>query len=299
MPVRLATVTLPLEGRAPARSLHRPPLLFRLSLAVAVAALSSCDARSSAPADPPPAAGAAAPTASDRPVPTYGYEIVNTFPHDRGAFTQGLVYLKGILIESTGLNGRSSLRKVDLADGHVREELKLSGEYFAEGMTVLGAKIYQLTWQKHVGFVYDLQTLERQQTFSYAGEGWGLTTDGTSLIMSDGSHELRFLDPTTFKVTRTLQVFDHSGAPLKQLNELEYVRGEIFANIWQTPYVARIDPANGRLLGVIDFTGLLPREDHRTDTDVLNGIAYDATHDRLFVTGKNWPKLFEVRLKAR
>jgi glutamine cyclotransferase len=282
-------------GRAPARPPASAPRPAFHTLVVALAcwtlSTTGCDAKSSAGAsvEPPPAA----------PVPTYGYEVADTFPHDRGAFTQGLVYLKGILIESTGLNGRSSLRKVDLADGHVREELKLSGEYFAEGMTVLGAKIYQLTWQKHVGFVYDLQTLERQQTFSYAGEGWGLTTDGTSLIMSDGSHELRFLDPTTFKVTRTLQVFDHSGAPLKQLNELEYVRGEIFANIWQTPYVARIDPANGRLLGVIDFTGLLPREDHRTDTDVLNGIAYDATHDRLFVTGKNWPKLFEVRLKAR
>lgn len=300
MPLRLATVPSILEGRVPARPPRRPRIFLHLSLALSFAALSGCDARSSAPADPPSAPAPDAPaTAADAPVPTYGYEIVNTFPHDRGAFTQGLVYLKGILIESTGLNGRSSLRKVDLATGHVREELKLSGEYFAEGMTVLGAKIYQLTWQNHVGFVYDLQTLERQQTFSYSGEGWGLTTDGTSLIMSDGSHELRFLDPATFKVTRTLQVFDRSGAPLKQLNELEYVRGEIFANIWQTPYVARIDPANGRLLGVVDFTGLLPRADYRADTDVLNGIAYDATNDRLFVTGKNWPKLFEVRLKSR
>lgn len=273
-----------------------PQAPSRLSLALMSLALSGCDARSSTTeATPPPSVAAA--TAS--PVPTYGYEIVNTFPHDRAAFTQGLIYLKGILLESTGLNGRSSLRKVDLATGRVREEIDLPGEYFAEGMTVLGDQIYQLTWQNHVGFVYDLTTLQRLRTFSYTGEGWGLTTDGTSLILSDGSHELRFLDPKTFEVARTIQVFDRSGAPLRQLNELEYVRGEIFANIWQTPYVARIDPATGRLLGVVDFTGLLPRADYRADTDVLNGIAYDAPTDRLFVTGKNWPKLFEVRLTPR
>ncbi len=233
------------------------------------------------------------------PVPTFGYEIVNTFPHDPAAFTQGLIYLKGILLESTGLNGRSSLRKVDLETGHVREKIDISSEYFGEGMTVLDGKLYQLTWQNRVGFIYDLQTLERRGEFSYEGEGWGLTTDGASLILSDGTNEIRFLDPATFKVTRTIRVFDRSGQPLVRLNELEFVRGEIYANIWQTSYVARIDPASGRLTGVIDFAGLLPPEERAPNTDVLNGIAYDAAGDRLFITGKNWPKLFEVSLVAR
>jgi glutamine cyclotransferase len=261
--------------------------------------LSSCGADS--------AHAAAAPTSSEisskssvisPDIKSYSYEIVNTWPHDPEAFTQGLIYVKGILIESTGLNGHSSLRKVELETGHVRDEVKLSSEYFAEGMTAIGTKVFQLTWQNHTGFVYDLQTFKEQQEFSYTGEGWGLTTDGESLILSDGTHELRFLDPSTFKVTRTIQVFDRAGEPLRRLNELEYIHGEIFANVWQTPYVARIDPVTGRLLGVIDFTGLLAPQDHQPRTDVLNGIAYDATNDRIFVTGKNWPKLFEVRLKS-
>lgn len=280
---------------------------LRLSRMIVVAAMLSgaFACRAKAPetatgdsAAAPVAATAQAQTPAAAPVPTYGYEVVATFPHDPAAFTQGLIYLRGILIESTGLNGRSSLRKVDLESGRVRQQIDLSGEYFAEGMTELGGRLYQLTWQNHVGFVYDLQTFEKQGEFNYTGEGWGLTTDGTSLILSDGSNEIRFLDPATFKVTRTIRVLDHSGQPLARLNELEFVRGEIYANIWQTPYVARIDPATGRLTGVIDFTGLLPPEDRTPTTDVLNGLAYDAVHDRLFVTGKNWPKLFEVRLKS-
>lgn len=255
------------------------------------------------PATPPASGGqvdhgAPARGAPAAEVPLYTYDVVNIWPHDPHAFTQGLVFLKGILLESTGLNGRSSLRKVDLSTGRVLEEVRLSAQYFAEGMTVLDNRIFQLTWQNHQGFVYRLDTLEREKEFAYEGEGWGLTTDGHSLIMSDGTNRIRFLDPHTFQVTRTIEVWNQ-GQPLAQLNELEYIKGEIFANLWQTPAVARIDPATGKLLGLIDFSGLLAPGDRSPGTDVLNGLAYDAAGDRLFVTGKNWPKLFEVRLKSK
>jgi glutamine cyclotransferase len=179
----------------------------------------------------------------------------------------------------------------------VLQEVRLDSQYFGEGMTELGGKVYQLTWKNQKGFVYDLAGLEVKREFDYSGEGWGLTNDGQSLIMSDGTHEIRFIDPATFKVTRTIAVF-REGGPLHQLNELEYVKGEIYANIWQTSLVARIDPATGRLLGLIDFSGLLTPADRR-GTDVLNGIAYDAAGDRLFVSGKYWPKLFEVRVRPQ
>ncbi len=271
----------------------RFPALALLGLGVAL--LTGCDARSAAPAAAAPAPTAAAPAA---PVPISTYEIIHTYPHDRTAFTQGLIYLKGIFLESTGLHGSSSLRKVDPSTGRVLQLTRVPAQYFAEGMTVLGDKIYQLTWKDQKGFIYDLERFEKTGEFTYTGEGWGLTTDGTSLILSDGTHVLRFLDSATFKVTRTVSVFQN-GQPLRHLNELELVRGELLANIWQTNTVARIDPATGRLLGLIDFTGLLSPTDYAANTDVLNGIAYDATSDRLFVTGKNWPKLFEVRLKPR
>ena len=251
--------------------------------------LAGCARSSSTPA----AAGAT----TTEPI-AYTYEIVNIFPHDRGAFTEGLVFLNGKLLESTGLNGHSDLRKVDLASGRVLQQVRLSGQYFGEGLTVLGKKIYQLTWKNQKGFVYGLETFEPEGDFAYTGEGWGLTTDGQSLIMGDGSNQLRFIDPTTYQVTRTISVL-RSGQPLNQLNELEWVKGELYANIWQTPFVARIDPATGRLLGLIDFSGLLTPSDYRSGIDVLNGIAYDAAHDRLFVTGKNWPKLFEVRVRPK
>ncbi len=226
----------------------------------------------------------------------YSYEIVNTFPHDKTAFTQGLVFLDGKFIESTGLNGRSTLREVDLAGGRVLRQVPVPNQYFAEGLAVLGGKAYQLTWQAQKGFVYDEATFRLENEFAYTGEGWGLATDGHSLILSDGTPQIRFLDPATFKVERTIQVAAR-GQPVKWLNELEYIQGEIFANVWQTPFVARIDPSNGAVTGVIDFAGLLPPADRETNTDVLNGIAYDSANDRLFVTGKLWPKLFEVRLK--
>jgi glutamine cyclotransferase len=231
-------------------------------------------------------------------VPIYTYQVVNTYPHDRTAFTEGLTFIGNTLLESTGLNGSSTLRKEDLATGSVLQQVRLPSDYFGEGTTVLGNRIYQLTWQNQKGFVYDARNLEPEREFAYTGEGWGLTTDGKSLIMSDGSNELRFLDPETFQVTRTVAVFLH-GQALARLNELEYVKGEIFANIWQTQFVVRIDPDSGRVLGMIDFSGLLLPSDADEHTDVLNGIAYDPAGGRLFVTGKNWPKLFEVRLRRQ
>lgn len=231
-------------------------------------------------------------------VATDGYEIVKTYPHDRGAFTQGLVFQDGFLYESTGRNGTSSLRKVELQTGKVLQKADVDSEFFAEGMTILGEHIYQLTWQAEKGFVYDLKNFQREREFAYTGEGWGLTHDGESLIMSDGSNELRFLDPKTFSLKKIINVYDHNQ-PLRELNELEYVKGEIYANIWHSDKIVRIDPRSGKVLGWIDLHGLLD-EKERGDVDaVLNGIAYDAAHDRLFVTGKLWPKLFEIKIKRK
>lgn len=232
--------------------------------------------------------------ASDK-VQAYGYEIVNAYPHDRAAFTQGLIYKDGALLESTGQYGASSLRKVDLKTGKVVKTIPVAREYFAEGMTVFRGKVFQLTWQEHKCFAYSPEDFAKIGEFSYTGEGWGLTHDDDSLIMSDGTNRLRFLDPDTFAVRRTVSVFEN-GVPLDELNELEYVKGEIFANVWQTDRIVRIDPKTGRLTGAVDLAGLLPAADRDADTDVLNGIAYDGQGDRLFVTGKNWSKLFEIRL---
>jgi glutamine cyclotransferase len=228
----------------------------------------------------------------------YTYDVINVWPHDRNAFTQGLVYLDGMLWESTGLNGQSSLRKVDWMSGKVLKQVKVPTQFFAEGLAALSGKLYQLTWQNQKGFVYDQETFQLEKEFAYEGEGWGLTTDGQSLILSDGTDRIRFLDPTSFEVKRTINV-QARHQPVTHLNELEYIKGEIFANIWVTDEVARIDPATGKIVGVIDFTGLLAAGDRDETTDVLNGIAYDAVNDRLFVTGKRWPKLFEVRLRVR
>jgi len=231
------------------------------------------------------------------PVEADRIRVVNTWPHDHGAFTEGLVYHDGTLLESTGLNGQSSLRRVELKTGRVLQQVTVPSEYFGEGLAALNGKLYQLTWKNHKGFVYDLDTFRLERTFSYDGEGWGLTTDGQSLILSDGTDQIRFLDPGTFQVRRSIHVTDH-GHSVDRLNELEHVKGEIFANIWQTDFIARIDPATGNVLGLINLDGLLPSAE-RIGTDVLNGIAYDAAGDRLFVTGKWWPKLFEVKLEPK
>jgi len=241
-----------------------------------------------------PAIAATAP--GDAPV-RFTCEVVHAWPHDRGAFTQGLVVRSGEFLESTGLNGESTLREVEIETGRVLKQISIAREYFAEGLAVIGDRAYQLTWQNGRGFVYDADTFRLEREFTYDGEGWGLTTDGQLLILSDGTSRIRFLDPGTFKVVRTLEVAA-SGKPLRELNELEWIHGEIFANVWQTNEIVRIDPATGRVRGVIDCGGLLAPQDRAPDTDVLNGIAYDAATDRLFITGKRWPKVFEVRLKT-
>ena len=223
------------------------------------------------------------------------YRVVATYPHDAQAFTQGLIFLDGHLYESTGLNGHSSLRMDDLATGRTLRERVVPPQFFAEGLTNWGSTLIQLTWQAHTGFVYDRKSFQLLRTFHYEGEGWGLTQDGRQLILSDGTSSLRLLNPITFAVARTIQVRDH-GKPVDQLNELEYVHGEIYANVWMSNRIARISPKTGNVLGWIDLTGLLPVVEQSSRDAVLNGIAYDAKQDQLFVTGKLWPKLFEIRV---
>lgn len=227
--------------------------------------------------------------------PVAGYQVVRVYPHDPKAFTQGLVYTDGVLYEGTGLNGQSSIRKVKLENGEVLQIKRLEERYFGEGIAVVGNAIVQLTWQSGVGFVYDRTGFERTRTFTYQGEGWGLAYDGARLVMSDGTPWLRFLDPKTLKETSRLEVRD-GGRPVEDLNELEFVKGELLANVWNTDLIARIDPKTGVVRGWIDLRGILAPKD-AVGVDVLNGIAYDAAGDRLFVTGKLWPKLFEIRVK--
>ena len=231
--------------------------------------------------------------------PTYGYQVVHVYPHDRTAFTEGLFYLDGFLYESTGLEHQSQVRKERLETGQVLQTRDLAPVYFGEGVVNWRGRLIQLTWRNQVGFVYDLKTFRLLRRFSYPGEGWALTQDGRELIMSDGTSAIRFLDPATLKETRRITV-TWGGAPLDKLNELEWVKGEIFANVWLTNQIVRIDPQTGDVVGVIDLSGILPAADQSGQPDdVLNGIAYDPKHDRLFVTGKRWPKLFEVRLTPK
>jgi glutaminyl-peptide cyclotransferase len=250
--------------------------------------------------EPPAAAPSQAPSSAvaATPVPTvYGYEVVRRYPHDADAFTQGLIFRDGVLYESTGQTGRSTLRKVRLETGEVLQQHKVADEYFAEGLTDWNGQLLQLTWVSNVGFVYDLATFKELRRFPYAGEGWGLTQDGTRLIMSDGTPNIRFLDPVTLQEQSRLNVRDANGS-VDDLNELEFVKGSIYANVWMTDRIAIIDPASGTVTGWIDLTGLRPRPGAPGD-DVLNGIAYDVGGDRLFVTGKLWPALFEIRLRSR
>ena len=240
--------------------------------------------------------GAAHLNDAGRDAPVYRFDVKGSWPHDAGAFTQGLEYYEGSLYESTGGHGTSTLRQIELETGRVLRRVDVPREYFAEGLTIFRGKIYQLTWQAHKGFIYDLASFQLLGEFAYEGEGWGLTHDDRSLIMSDGTNQIRFLDPVNLRVERAIKVYN-DGKPLMKLNELEYIRGEIYANIWQTDWIVRLDPQTGKILGRIDLKGLLPNSDRTWMTDVLNGIAYDEAHDRLFVTGKLWPKLFQITLK--
>jgi glutamine cyclotransferase len=270
----------------PARSPHR----LRRTAALLVAAIAAAAGtimivRGFGPAQTPGAT----------PVPTARYSVVTSYPHDPAAFTQGLQYVDGVFYEGTGLNGRSSIRKVDVESGKVLQQHDLPAEYFGEGITVWNNRLFQLTWQSGIAFVYDRATFKQLTTFRYRGEGWGLTYDGRHLVMSDGTSTLRFLDPETFAEQRRVTV-KAGGEPIVSLNELEAVKGEIFANVWQTDMIARINPATGAVTGWIDLRGLLT-PGQRTATDVLNGIAYDAAKDRLFVTGKLWPRVFQIALR--
>ena len=243
--------------------------------------------------------GGAPRTQPSAPIAVYGYQVVRAYPHDPTAFTQGLVFRDGFLYESTGLNGRSTVRKVRLETGEILEQVMLGQQFFGEGLTDWGNQLVQLTWRSNLGFVYDVATLEATRTFPLKGEGWGLTHDSASLIVSDGTALLRYLDPVTFEEIGNYTVRD-GGSPVTNLNELEFVRGEIYANVWQTDRLVISAPATVEVTGWIDLAGLLPASDRPVSVDaVLNGIAYDAKSDRLFVTGKLWPKLFEIKLVRR
>ena len=252
----------------------------RLLLAGLLLTLPACE-RAAAPAAPVPA-------------PVAGYRVVNSFPHDPQAFTEGLVYRNGHLYESTGLEGRSSVREVTLETGVVVRRQNLDPKYFGEGLALMSGRLFQLTWKTQQGFLYDAASLQPAGGFTYAGEGWGLTDDGTSLIQSNGTATLRFLDPVSFAVQRELVVKD-AGRAVDDLNELEYIKGELWANVWLTERIARIDPASGQVKGWVDLKGL-PLPEHRTgNEDVHNGIAYDAATDRILVTGKYWSRIYEIQ----
>lgn len=227
-------------------------------------------------------------------IPAYTYRVMHTYPHDPEAYTQGLYFRNGLLLESTGLRGRSSLRRVDLQSGDVLQQVDLPEPYFGEGMTVLGGKVFQLTWQEQTAFTYDLDTLEKTGEFHYKTEGWGLTEDGESLWMSDGTSRLAVIDSQTFGVVSAVEISSGYGA-VSRLNELEYVEGEIWANIYQTACIARINPENGRVVGWIDLSGILG-DQYAVGVDVPNGIAYDSSNKRLLVTGKLWPWLYEIEV---
>ncbi len=232
------------------------------------------------------------------------FTVVAAYPHDNTAFTEGLQYVDGVMYESTGLRGKSVLKKNDLQTGRELQRIQLDGKYFGEGITVLNGKIYQLTYEEKTGFVYDAKTLKQLQTFTYANEeGWGMTNDGTNLLYSDGSDVLYFMNPTDFSIVKKIQVKDQYG-PITDINELEYIKGYIYANQWRADMIYKIDPSTGNVVGIADMrnlrrqTGIPPLEEATDETkpEVLNGIAYDAATNRIFITGKNWPKIFEVKL---
>ena len=296
-PALAALVTLALVSACGVPAAARQPVTASPAGAVRVGTPLARALPSATPAPsakPGPSATPTRPPAAQIPA-VWTYKVVNTYPHDPSAFTQGLVYEDNQLFEGTGLYGESTLRRVQLETGAVVVSKTLAPEYFGEGITVFGDRIIQLTWQSQTGFVYDKADFRLLQTFSYPSEGWGLTDDGQRLIMSDGTSTLRFLDPQTLTETGRIEVLD-GDQPVTNINELEYIGGEIFANIWLTDRIARISPQTGKVLGWIDLAGLMPLEERTDPQAVLNGIAYDPSRDRLFVTGKLWPRLFEIDL---
>ncbi len=275
--------------------------LSTLGFVVTAGAFGACsdgEQQPAASADSATADGATAAAASGPTTPGYTFDVVAEYPHDTAAFTQGLLWHEGRLFESTGQVGTSNIREVTLASGKVVRQQNLEEPHFGEGIVILGGTLYQITWQSGKAFTYDWKTFKRTGEFKYDGEGWGLTTDGTSIIMSNGSNVLIYRDPKTFAAMKAVEVKDR-GNTVSQLNELEWVKGEIWANVWQKDSIARIDPATGEVKGWIDLTGILPQLDRTGREDVLNGIAYDAATDKIHVTGKLWPKLYEIRLRAK
>jgi glutaminyl-peptide cyclotransferase len=260
--------------------------MIRAVATLLVAAVAGVAACASTPAPEPTQA---------RTIPSLDYSVVRVYPHDPTAFTQGLLFHDGFLYESTGRNGASSLRKVKLETGEVVQQRDVPDTYFAEGLALWGTRLLQLTWQTNIGFVYDLTSFAPQGTFNYTGEGWGLAADRTRLIMSDGTPQLRFLDPSTLMVTGTLTVKE-SGEPVRNLNELEMIGADLFANIWTTDRIVRIDLATGAVTAHLDLDRLRSQLPQGREIDVLNGIAYDGQGKRLFVTGKLWPSLFEIKV---
>jgi glutaminyl-peptide cyclotransferase len=262
--------------------------MIRAVATLLIAAVAAAAACASAAPPAPPQSGT---------IPSLDYTVVRIFPHDPDAFTQGLLFHDGFLFESTGRNGKSSLRKVRLETGDVVQRRDVAAMYFAEGLALWGTRLLQLTWQTNIGFVYDLATFAPQGSFNYTGEGWGLTTDRTRLIMSDGTPQLRFLDPMTLMTTGTVTVTE-SGEPVSNLNELEMIGPDLFANIWTTDRIVRIDPTSGAVTAHLDLDRLRAQLPADRELDVLNGIAYDAQAKRLFVTGKLWPSLFEIKVEG-
>jgi glutaminyl-peptide cyclotransferase len=242
-------------------------------------------------------AATAAPAATPRAAPVQSYRVVRVYPHDPSAFTQGLIYLDGKLFESTGLHGRSEIREVNLEDGKVLRSTKIADRYFGEGLVDWGSELISITWRSGIGFRWNRADFKPIGEFRYSGEGWGLTRNAREIVMSDGTPILRFLDPATLEVRRQVKVTD-AGTSIALLNELEWVKGEIYANVWTTSLIARIDPDSGRVKGWIDLAGLAAANGFGNSDNVLNGIAYDAARDRLFVTGKNWRRLYEIELAA-
>ena len=238
----------------------------------------------------------AAPQKAERSIPILGVKILKTYPHDPHAFTQGLEFFDGFLYESTGETGQSSLRKVDLESGKVMQKTDLAPEYFGEGLTIFRGEIYQLTWLSKIGFVYDLKTFRKLRDFHYYGEGWGLANNGSNLILSDGTNTLRYINPETFEVVRTLEIYAGKEA-VTNLNELECIGNDIYSNVWHANRIARIDAGTGQVRDWIDLSAIAEKEQTEAEA-VLNGIAYDSARHRLFVTGKNWAHLFEVRIEG-